>query len=204
MQTAWLSGALGVLCLGVGLLHLARLALRRGDPTGEAAHTVMGLGMAAMFVPAADPLPHTAWLLAFLGVGAWFGLAALRAGTVAGEPGHHVAGAAAMTFMLFAHHSGGVGAAGGGGHAHHGGAVAVDGGAIAGGPATLGITALALLLAAYFAAHAVGHLAGRADTGAGTAPVRSAVLTRVRTHRVDPVLHAVMGATMAVMLLGMA
>lgn len=200
MSMDLLSGGLGALCLAVALLHLVRLGLRRGEPLGEVSHAVMGLGMAAMFVPAADPLPRTAWLVAFAAIGAWFAAAAVRARTVAGGPGHHLAGAVAMTFMLFAHQHRGAAAAGGGAHAHHGGVAAVDGG-----PMALVVTGAALLLAAYFAAHAVRHLTGQPHPLPGPAVGgRIAVLERVRTHAVDPVLHVAMGAAMAVMLLGMA
>jgi hypothetical protein len=190
---AWLSGILAVACLLVGVFHLARILLVREGALGELSHATMGFGMAAMFVPAADPLPRPAWLVAFAVTGAWFAGVAVRAGTGRGEPAHHVVSAGAMTFMLLAHAPTAAAV-----HAHRG-VVAADGGS-----ATLLLTGLALLLAAYFVAHAVRHLTGSAQHVPAVTPDRVAVLSRVRARHVDPAVHVVTGAVMAVMLLGVA
>ena len=61
----------------VAVLSLARLAVSwrdagQGGRAGAAAHATMAAGMAAMAVPAADPLPRWGWLIAFGVVAAWF------------------------------------------------------------------------------------------------------------------------------------
>ncbi|MGE3285211.1 MAG: DUF5134 domain-containing protein [Pseudonocardia sp.] len=101
---------LAAVCLGIGVLHLGTSAGRRGEAL---AHGVMGLGMAAMFVPSLDPMPRWAWIAVFLALGVWAGAAALRAsGRDARQVHvHHLVGAAAMLFMALTptHHHGGSG-----------------------------------------------------------------------------------------------
>lgn len=191
MQTAWLGGGLALTCLAVGGFHAVRAA--RGAPGGvhhELAHAAMALGMAAMFVPVADPLPRAAWYAVFGGIGAWFTVAAVRG---CARSRHLVVCAAAMVFMLLVH-APGHGAAGTGPHAVH--PVVAGSGGLA-----LLLTAASLVLAAYFAVHAVGHLTARdpapqaaVTPGAGT----SGIATRLRA---EPAAHIVTGAAMAVMLL---
>ena len=53
----WVHVVLAVGCLALGVLHLARLLLMRGDRVGEASHAAMGVGMAAMYSPLGDPVP---------------------------------------------------------------------------------------------------------------------------------------------------
>lgn len=190
VQTAWLAAVLAGTCAVAGLFHLVRAVGRQAGAVGELAHVAMCAGMAAMFLPAADPLPRTAWLVAFLAIGAWFAAAALRRGPGVREAGHHVVCAGAMVFMLLAHGSAVAG------HAHHGALAA-------GGPVTLVLTGAALLLAAYFVAHAVRHLTSPACAAPGATGAVT-VLDRVATARAEPVTHVVMGAAMAVMLLGAA
>lgn len=198
MQTAWFSVVLAGACVAAGLFHLARtFLLRGGGAFGEVSQATMCLGMAAMFVPVADPLPRTAWLVTLLVIGAWFTACALRSATGAGEPGHHAVCALAMIFMLFTHGAATAGAPDGG-HAHHGGAVAAGAG-----PSTLLLTGASLLLAAYFVAHTIRDFTG----GPGAAPVATgsgavAVRIRRRTGAMVPAAHAVMGGAMTVMLLG--
>jgi hypothetical protein len=94
----WVSGALAIGCLAVGLLHLYRLFALRGDIAGEASYAAMGLGMAAMFAPDGDPVPAPVWVAVFLACAAG---AVLRG---AADVTHHVLGAAAMLFMLLTGH----------------------------------------------------------------------------------------------------
>lgn len=102
---------LAVLCLGIGMLHLGTASGRVGEAV---AHGVMGLGMAAMFVPALDPLPQWAWIVVFGALAVWAAAATLRDRGLAGHGLHHLVGAAAMLFMVLApHRHGGAEAAGG-------------------------------------------------------------------------------------------
>lgn len=191
----WLGIPLGVACLAVGLLHLGMPAARRASVTASAPHALMGLGMAAMFVPPADPLPQLVWVAAFALVAAWFGAEALRAGSLLGAAGHHVVGAAAMLFMLLGGHDHGSAPAGGAvdpEHAHH----AAAGGS---GPGLL-VTALALAFAAWFVADTVRALT-RTPVPAGGPAVG---VPRAEGLGGVGVAHLAMNVAMAVMLIGMA
>ncbi|MGH3613781.1 MAG: DUF5134 domain-containing protein [Pseudonocardia sp.] len=191
----WLDGPLAVLCLGIGLLYTVMVLTRNARPTSGLAHALMGVGMAAMFAPRFDPLPRVGWVVIFVLIGAWFGAAALRDGPRFGEPAHHVVGAAAMIFMLLAHRHDAAPAVVDPPHAHHGAAA---------GGGTAAFSALALVLAAYFVTHAVHHLSARAAADAEPVPVGTVgVLVRMNAQRAVPASHVVMGATMAIMLLGM-
>jgi Domain of unknown function (DUF5134) len=85
----------------------------------DVAHTVMGLGMAAMFSPWGDPVAVPVWATAFGAVGVWFAVRFVRArraqagdavaaGHSAGDGHgrawlrHHVLEAPAMVFMALA------------------------------------------------------------------------------------------------------
>ncbi|TWF78671.1 uncharacterized protein DUF5134 [Pseudonocardia hierapolitana] len=177
----WVSGGLAAACLGTGLLHVLRVALRRRDVAAELSHAAMGLGMAAMLSPLGNPVPGPVWTVVFvLGV-VWFGGAVLRSRTFGGDAGHHVVGSGAMLLMLAA------------GHSAHGRGVA----------GTLGLASvLALALTGYFAWHALRC----ADGCRRAEPAPGVVATRTRTL-VAPQLAAgaqlVTAATMSVMLLGM-
>jgi hypothetical protein len=195
----WVSGGLAVICLGVGLLHLLRLAVRRRDPVGELSHAAMGLGMAAMFSPLGDPVPVPVWTIVFLLFAAWFGATVLRTGSLGGEAAHHVVGSGAMLFMLAAGH-GAAAAAGPAGHAAHGG----------GTTETLGLASLAaLVLTGYFAWHALRCAdACRRPEHTARSSGSAAVALRTTTWSLDApqtaaVGHLVMAGAMAVMLLGM-
>jgi hypothetical protein len=181
------SGGLAVVCAAVGLFHLARLVGRRREVVSELAHAVMGLGMAAMFTPALDPVPDPVWAAAF-GLGlAWFLAAALRSGTIGGDAGHHVVGSGAMLFMLAT------------------GDVVHDGGVA--GP--LGIASLAaLVLTGYFAWHALRCADRCRPSEPAREPGGAAVAVCPRVRLFDPpqhaaVAHLVVAVAMAVMLLGM-
>jgi hypothetical protein len=95
----WVSGALAIGCLAVGVLHLFRLAVLRGDVAGEASYAAMGIGMAAMFSPVGDPVPAPVWIAVFICCGMWV---VLRGGA---DVAHHVVGSATMLFMLISGHA---------------------------------------------------------------------------------------------------
>jgi hypothetical protein len=192
-----LSIPFGIVCLVVALHHLGRLAGSPGAAPSAGAHAVMGLGMAAMFVPALDPVPRPVWVAVFVVSGAWFAATAMRDGALAGDPAHHVVGAAAMLFMLLGGHDHGTSAAVDPEHAHH--AAGAEGS-----PALL-TTVIALLRAGWFLADVVRTVlrpTGAAPVSAvGNAlPVKVPVKVPVRA----PVAaHLAMSVAMAVMLLGM-
>lgn len=101
---------LAAVCLAIGVLHLGTASGRGGEAV---AHGVMGLGMAAMFVPAADPLPRPVWVGVFAVLAAWAAVAAVRERSLSGHGAHHLVGAAAMLFMVLTpHHHGAAGPAG--------------------------------------------------------------------------------------------
>ncbi|MFD7664258.1 DUF5134 domain-containing protein [Streptomyces sp. NPDC059788] len=167
----WVGWLLVLLCAGAGAYCLS--SVRRGtaaqqrEARGEA---LMGLGMAAMAVPAsavAQPL-WAPWV--FAGV---FGTAGLWA-LLRRHP-HHAVGAAAMVYMSLAMVSVPGGGPSGGGHAAHTGSVE-DTGSM--GPA--GVPVFTALLLAYYAVYVVAagvRLApappNAADGGAAD-PVRAA------------------------------
>lgn len=212
---AWVTGALAVACLAVAALHLVRLALLRCDLVDGSAHAAMALGMAAMFSPVGDPVPAPVWAAVFLLSGAWFAALVLRSGSpgvLGGDAAHHVAGSAAMLFMLG---SGPAPADGGSpaGHAAHGGGAA----------GLLGLASVvAIVLAGYFAWHTLRcadrlrsarigspHVGSpRIGSGAGTEPgpggpvaLRRAV--SLGSPRLTAGAHVAMAAAMTCMLLGM-
>ena len=197
----WVSGGLAVVCVGTGLLHLLRLAMRRRDVAAELSHAAMGLGMAAMFSPLGNPVPGAAWTVVFVLCGAWFAAAVLRSGSFGGEAVHHVVGSGAMLFMLAAGHGAQATA-----HAAHAGHAAHGGGAAG----TLGLASVAaLLLTGYFAWHALRCADGcRRPEPAALAPGSTTVALRTPTWSLDApqtaaAAHLVMAVAMAVMLLGM-
>jgi hypothetical protein len=195
----WLSGILAVVCLVVGLFHLARLAVRRQDVASELAHAVMGLGMAAMFSPLGNPVPAPVWTVLFALLGLWFAGAVLYSRTFGGAATHHVIGSGAMLFMLAAGHAApAADPAAHAGHAAHGGGTAE----------TLGMaSAVALVLAGYFAWHALRcseafRQAEPAAPGPSVVSVR-APARPLHDQQLAAVAHVVMAVAMAVMLFGM-
>ncbi|MGH3994495.1 MAG: DUF5134 domain-containing protein, partial [Pseudonocardiaceae bacterium] len=87
---------------------------RNNDPTADASHGVMSLGMAAMFWPwgnpgQGNPVPALYWQVLFGVAAAWFAVRLLRRGARSGtilQPGlgrgadlHHVLGNLAMVYM---------------------------------------------------------------------------------------------------------
>lgn len=194
----WMSAGLAVICLGIGLLHLVRLAVRRRDVAAELSHAAMGLGMAAMFSPLGNPVPGPVWTAVFVVCAAWFVAAVLRTRSLSGEAAHHVVGSGAMLFMLAAGHDPAAPA----GHAAH---AAHDGGA----SGALGLASVAaLMLTGYFAWHALRCADRCRRPEPAASPPGSAVALRAPTWSLDApqtaaAAHLVMAAAMAVMLLGM-
>lgn len=207
----WVSAGLALVCLAVVALHVARLVVHAGafgdipgGSLGEVSHATMALGMAAMFSPLGDPLPAPVWTAAFVLCGAWFAAVALRTGSFGGDAGHHVVGSAAMLFMLLVGHGGaGADAGADAGHAAHhsaaGGGVGV-------------VSVLSILLAGYFAWHALRCSdrlrVGAPDdaTAAPASPGATAVARRtgvLRSTRTAALAHVVMAVAMTVMLLAM-
>ncbi|MEV5754461.1 DUF5134 domain-containing protein [Actinoallomurus sp. NPDC052308] len=85
-------GGFAVLTAGIAGLHAYRLATTRRRPRERLAHVAMGLGMAAMFAPAAPTIPRPA---------AGLYLAAAIACLACGRPrdAHAVTGCLAMAYM---------------------------------------------------------------------------------------------------------
>jgi hypothetical protein len=100
----WLDVPFGVACLLAGLHHLGLAVGGRAPAVSALAYALMGLGMASMFLPAADPVPRPVWVAVFAASLVWFGVGVVRrgGGSLFGDAGHHVVGAAAMLFMLLA------------------------------------------------------------------------------------------------------
>ncbi len=206
----WAPTVLSVACLAVAALHLLRIAVLRADRADETAHALMGAGMAAMFSPGVDPVPRAVWVVAFAGVGLWFGAVALREGRWAGRAVHHVVGGAAMLLMLGSGHDHGADGAPTG-HGVHGGS-------------TVGLgwtSVVSVLLAGYLVWHVLrllGHRRPEGPDAGSPAPSRTAVRPSLRTSLLsaDTVLfadtllsadtvriaHVTMSAAMAAMLLG--
>jgi hypothetical protein len=219
---AWFNALLAAVALGLGLLHLVRLATARRDGrsiVGEASHAAMGLGMSAMFSPFGDPVPAAVWLGIFGLSAAWFAASALRTGLAADDAGHHVVCGVSMLFMLSVgmRSTEGMDMSSGEHAGHH----------MGGGAGFAGWTSLvAIVLAGYFAWHVMRcgdrfAAARRARTPepalAGASPmvdmsscaahsgtaVVEGRLAAIRTPHAAAVAHLVMAASMAVMLLGM-
>ncbi|MGD9529007.1 DUF5134 domain-containing protein [Pseudonocardia sp.] len=182
---------LALVCLAVGVLHLGTASGRLGEAV---AHGVMGLGMAAMFVPAADPLPRWVWLGAFGALAVWAAAAAARERSLAGHGVHHLVGAAAMLFMVLTP-AAAPGTPAGGGH-HHGAAAGAGG-------ASLLLAVVALTFTAWFVADVARTLSSpapdvarepRTDGGPVAVAVSASLVRLLRPARIA------MSAAMAVML----
>jgi hypothetical protein len=188
----WFDSGVSVVLVCLGLLHLLRVPAARPDgrpAPGEAAHAAMALGMAAMFWPAADPLPTAAWSVFFGLVAAWFTSVALRRGPAADDAGHHVLCALAMLYMFSVEGA----AAGGGEHAPH---VAPD--AQVGAVAWTSILSIALI--GYFALHGM-RCADR--WGAVATTRRDSLLGFLRAPRTGAAAQLITTSAMAAMLLVM-
>jgi hypothetical protein len=213
----WVQWIFSVSCLAIGGYYATVLITRRGDlreGSGkwggagyELSHLGMALGMAAMFSPIGDPLPRLMWLLVFGMLAAWFASRTLREGLRPDDTAQHLVANLAMLFMVLAMggHTVTVGTAGA--HAGHEGHAAggADGSGLIEGPVG---TVLSVLLAGYFAVHAVRALrrlvtASRPDVlpgapAAGGAGAVTAVRGRAQS-RVEAATHVVMSLSMTVM-----
>ncbi|MFI0258343.1 DUF5134 domain-containing protein [Streptomyces sp. NPDC017056] len=143
---AWVGWLLVLLCAGAGAYCLSSVrrgtAAQRREARGEA---LMGLGMAAMALPASAVAPPSWWPWVFAAVFGAVGLWALRR-----RHPHHAVGAAAMVYMSLA-----MPAVGGGHAGHHLGAA---------GPG--GLPVLTGLLLAYYAVYIVAAGVRLAPAGA--------------------------------------
>ncbi|OKH98175.1 hypothetical protein A6A06_28625 [Streptomyces sp. CB02923] len=191
----WVGWLLVLLCAGAGAYCLSSVrrgtAAQRREARGEA---LMGLGMAAMAVPAsavAQP-SWTPWAFA-----AVFGAAGLWA-LLLRHP-HHAVGAAAMVYMALAMVSVPGGGPEGGGHAAHTESMERAG---AMGPG--GLPAFTALLLAYYAVYVV--VAGVRLAPAATpdaADVGTAVPVRAAWPEVVGACRVAMGIGMFAMLLAL-
>ena len=132
----WMRWAVAVLFAGVALYFVVRLLVSRrdasedgssgdgystdpsnNDPSADASHSVMSLGMAAMFWPwgnpvQGNPVPALYWQVLFGVAATWFAVRLLRrgarsdtilqSGSGRGADLHHVLGNLAMVYMLAA------------------------------------------------------------------------------------------------------
>ncbi len=121
----WLDRPAVVVFAAVAIVSLARLAVApydsgHGGRAGALAHSTMAAGMAAMTLPAADPVPQWVWLVAFASVAGWFAGQLLRLGPASGPAGlamgrhawrrsagpaaHHLAGSLLMLAAIAVGH----------------------------------------------------------------------------------------------------
>ena len=169
---------LATLSLGVAVVFAGFVRPRCGR-LAAATHTLMGLGMAAMFSPWGDPVPPLVGAVVFAALALWYGTRLLR-GVPAGAGGaaHLVVAPAAMAAMYLSHGHGG----------HH--------------ASGLVLAALWLALAGYFGWHAVASV-GQAQRAWTRVPAGAAALVAppVRRLWVEPGAHVVMSGLMAAMFL---
>lgn len=117
----WLDVSAVVIFTAVAVVSLARLAVAphgsgHGGRAGAVAHTTMAVGMVAMALPAADPMPQWGWLGVFTLVAGWSAGQLLRLGPASGHAGlamgrrawrrragpaaHHLAGSVLMLAVI--------------------------------------------------------------------------------------------------------
>ncbi len=120
----WLAGVFAVAMLGIALHCAGRLVTARrtgrcDEPDVDAVHLGMGVAMAGMLLPSANPLAGSAWDLGwmlFFGLAAcWFGvrlLVALIESRPAGSAPAHLVSSGVMLYMMSAAPSTTVGMAG--------------------------------------------------------------------------------------------
>lgn len=222
----WLDRIASAVFALVAILSLARLTMSWRDAgqdgrAGAAAHATMATGMAAMAVPAADPLPRWGWLIAFGVVAAWFAVLLARLGPASGPAGlamgrrawwsragpaaHHLAASLVMLVAVAAGHGAHPVAVPLPADAHHGHGVALPGpsGTAAVLPAPLAwlLSAGFLVLAAWWTVDLLRGI-GRASTvttPSGLAGVRATLTAPALASGCAIVMAAGMGA-MALML----
>jgi hypothetical protein len=168
---------LATLSLGVAVVFAGFVRPCCCGRLAAATHTLMGLGMAAMFSPWGDPVPPPVGAVVFAALALWFGARLLRE-VPAGGAAHLVVAPAAMAAMYLSHGRGG----------HH--------------ASGLVLAALWLALAGYFGWHAVAS-AGRVQRAWSRVPAATAALVTppVRRLWVEPGAHVVMSGLMAAMFL---
>jgi hypothetical protein len=169
---------LATLSLAVGAAFAVFVVRPHCGRLAAGAHTLMGLGMAAMFSPWGDPVPPLVGAGMFAAVAAWFGGRLLR-GVPAGPGGaaHLVVAPAAMAAMYLSHVRGG----------HHVESVAV--------------AALWLGLAGYFGWHAATSAVRVQQARLRGAAVGAVLAPPTRRLWVEPSAHVVMSGLMAAMFL---
>jgi uncharacterized protein DUF5134 len=168
---------LATLSLGVAVVFAGFVRPCCCGRLAAATHTLMGLGMAAMFSPWGDPVPPPVGAVVFAALALWFGARLLRE-VPAGGAAHLVVAPAAMAAMYLSHGHGG----------HHAGGVA--------------LAALWLGLAGYFGWHAAASVGRVQQAWAGVPAGEGAVVAPpVRRLWVEPGAHVVMSGLMAAMFL---
>lgn len=191
-EVAW-SAVAAVLCLGTGLVCLGLAVARVGDRPTQLTHAAMGVAMAGMFVPRADPVPMWMGVGAFTLLGTWFTALGLRRDRTARTARHLTISSAAMVLMYVVHGRSETPPSGAG-HAAH---TAADGGAT-----SLVTLLLTLVLAGYFAWH-TWTCVERSRSAKGADEPHDCSGSPVRTPaRVEHVAHGTMSALMAAMFLG--
>lgn len=83
---AWLNVGMAAVLALVGMLSLARAVVcGSGERVGNTWHAVMAAGMAAMALPAVDPLPQRIWALCFAAAALWWIAVLIRLGPIYGS-----------------------------------------------------------------------------------------------------------------------
>ncbi len=170
---------LAMLSLALAAIFAVLVVRPRCGRLAAVAHTLMGLGMAAMFCPWGDPVPPLLGAGVFAAVAAWFGGRLVR-GVPAGPGGaaHLVVAPAAMAAMYLSHGSGG----------HPAGSVPV--------------AALWLGLAGYFGWHAAASAGSARQAWTGSTRSDGVLMAPpARGLWVEPGAHVVMSGLMAAMFL---
>lgn len=88
----WLDGPAMMIFAAMAVGPLARLVVAphesgHGGRADAVAHSTMAAGVAAMALPAADPVPQWGWLVAFASVASWFAGRLLHLGPASGTAG---------------------------------------------------------------------------------------------------------------------
>jgi hypothetical protein len=113
----WVHFVFGALFVAIAVYCASRVVFaRRGGLangcethlSGDVSHLVMSIGMAAMILPALDPLPPVVWQVVFGFTACWFALRLVRrkAWTTRPDELHHVLGSLAMVYMFSAMQAG--------------------------------------------------------------------------------------------------
>jgi hypothetical protein len=191
-----------VISLVVAVVFALRMIRSSDDRTADAAHVLMGLGMAGMFAPTGDPVPAPLGLVVFAAIAAWFTARLLRGDSGrAGGAAHLVVAPVAMAFMYLAMDTTmapdmeATAETASSGHAGH-----LTGATDTGVGAML-LAALSLVIAAYFVWH-TWDVAGRAPRAPAANPEGPTGRLALATRAV-PAAHVAMSGLMASMFLQM-